>query len=207
MNSFRTRSYKNGFIHCKVDDNGKTIVDVQYPNRKTVYELKSIHAAKLLITKYMKQEAPIVNPFNEHNPNGDFTRVYTSYSPAIKRHRLCFQWLMWQGSEFQIEFPDRGQAVTAFHKLKAEYNPNYKLGTLKEHTIWAEPNNDFNIDNATLTPYMVLACIGFEYSDCVRLTYTTRKTNTLMDIWPEFPKQYGSASVEEFKPLARYATT
>lgn len=49
-NTFNTQSYKDGFIHTCYD-NGKEIVQAQFKDF-SIKEVKSIHAAKVAITKH-----------------------------------------------------------------------------------------------------------------------------------------------------------
>lgn len=58
-NSSLTQSYKCGFIYSAVID-GNDVVKVQVDNYAYVVYVKSIHAAKIMITKHLKSGKALV---------------------------------------------------------------------------------------------------------------------------------------------------
>jgi len=118
----------------------------------------------------------------------DFTWFYVVYANTIDRYCVRFQWLEFQGSEWQIEFEERQAAIAAFSEIKNLHAPDEPLPRLDKGTIWER--DDYSAQcSVCLTPFDILRDLNSDLRDRIRCTFTSSKTRVLMADWG-FPIAY-----------------
>ena len=115
------------------------------------------------------------------NPYGkEFTWCYRSYSQKKEKHLVCFQWLMFQGSEFHIECDSRLQAEKLIKQLARMVGekPRHTCvgGTHVLQSRYQRWEWDFQTVRMTITPEHVEYATGLE----VVLTPTTLTVRELL---------------------------
>ncbi len=121
-----------------------------------------------------------MNPYKSVLEGENFTWVYINVTPKTG-WRVCFQWLRYQGSEFNIKCGDKAEANKVINQLKMKYNPEYKSHIIDKHTIWERKSTAFETEEATILPEDIVLLLGEEYREKITITFTSLKSNNFTE--------------------------
>lgn len=130
-----------------------------------------------------------MNPYESTIEGTEYTWVYRNATPK-SGHTINFQWLRWQGSEFNIKCEGEAEAITILKKLKNHYAPTYPTRTVDKYTIWEREIDDFETEEHTILPEDVVALLGDEFREKITITFRSLKTNQFTENM-NFKRVYG----------------
>ncbi|MFZ2992439.1 MAG: hypothetical protein WA061_01875 [Microgenomates group bacterium] len=115
------------------------------------------------------------SPYGKH-----FTWVYSNYSPDHKSHTVCFQWLMWQGSEFRVICSSKLEMIGILTLLADAISTKHTPVSVRIYDDkHGNPCYEFETEVHTITPGDVKRICG-DYLN-IELTPITAKTREILE--------------------------